>query len=193
MNKEYWQEYYKDRDRQKESDFALFCLKHLPDGEITLVDVGAGDGRDSVFFSMYTTKVIAVEPVDTGMPTAEYGFEHAVGTLDEFAEEIQYLKLPKPNVIYARWFLHAVEREVEDILLDFTMKEKATLMAEFRVLGDVIEDDSHERRLIDPKKIAGKLLDRGFIIKHMEVGHGFSKQGNDDPKLCRLIAEYKGR
>ena len=62
MNKEYWEIYYsKHREPNKPSSFALFCVNYVKAG-CTLIELGCGNGRDSIFFSREVDlSVIAVD------------------------------------------------------------------------------------------------------------------------------------
>lgn len=171
MNEQYWKNYYKGKEQNYPSDFALFCLSRIPNGSL-IVDLGAGDTRDTHILS---TKVdcIAVEPNND---------EVAYNNLHE-------VEARRVDIVYARWFFHAIEEEVEDDILDWCAKNGVTLMAEFRVVGGEAPDNSHERRLIDGAVFLRKLLDRGFKIEYYEESYGFSKVGNNDPYLGRVIAK----
>ena len=56
----YWNNYYKEKKVVlPNSDFSTFCLKQINSNE-SLIDIGCGDGRDSLFFSksgIFTTGV----------------------------------------------------------------------------------------------------------------------------------------
>lgn len=210
----YWQKYYKDKPQMKPSQFSQFCLPLIPYGA-QILDIGSGDGRD---VSLLRTKgdVYAVDP-NNFIVAADHSYELS---LEEFV--VQYPHWQNA-VFYARWFLHAVKENVENILLDFVKQNEGTLMVEFRALGDV-SDNSHYRRPIDPTKLVEKLLKKGFVIEYLSVGRNFSVMESnldaltewyakhpleapppnvlkglsefshypqDNPYLCRLIANYK--
>ena len=196
MNEKYWPGFYKDKEVARRSEFAYFCRNLI--GRCNFLEVGAGDGRDTLFFNevneLSIRKINYLAVIEPNNILEIDKVDHYQGTFEEY---IDNGKCP-PNrpsggscfdYIYARWFIHAVSEEVEDKLLEFAKEQKATLMLEFRILGDE-PDDTHERRLIDLEKFTTKLLGIGFVIKHLEQGHGLSKVGDNDPLLARVIAEY---
>ena len=183
MNDKYWEKFYKDKDLMEPSLFACFCQSKIKNNSHVL-EIGAGEGRDTRLFGQYCT-IAAIEPNIKQIANVPGTVRHFHGSFEKFILENK----EKFDIIYSRWFIHAVEEEVEDKLLWFAKKQGAILMLEFRVIGDE-SDDTHERRLIDPVKLFEKLINRGFIIKHFEIGHGLSKQGDDDPFLARVIAGY---
>ena len=61
MDIEYWENYYKDNNEPfLPSDFASYVLNKL-DQYSTLVDVGCGNGRDSIFFSKNNIKTVGID------------------------------------------------------------------------------------------------------------------------------------
>ena len=51
MDENYWENYYKShRNPTASSSFAIFCTKYIQNSK-TLVELGCGNGRDSVFLS----------------------------------------------------------------------------------------------------------------------------------------------
>ena len=49
----YWESFYKKKNKFKESTFAKFVYKKIKNKKLNgaLIDIGCGNGRDSVFFS----------------------------------------------------------------------------------------------------------------------------------------------
>lgn len=177
MNNKYWKKYYKNKKRQKPSPFFDFCKDKITFDD-TVLDFGAGDGRDTYAIFRITEAIAYIEP-NNKLPFL--GFEN-IEAIDETDINL--------DIIYARWVIHAVSEKTENKIIDLAVKNKATLMLEFRVIGDK-PDKTHKRRLIEPYNFQEKLKKKGFIIKEIKIGYGFSKVGDNDPKLCRIIAEYQ--
>ena len=185
MNQNYWLKFYRDKEKSKPSAFAKFCYKFIKPGD-QLIEVASGDGRDSVLFQQKGNLKVAVEPNNSLI--TKLGIGQFVGTFDDFVMRSQGA-LFDYDIVYARWFIHAVPEETENLLIEFAKEKNATLMLEFRIEGDK-PDDTHKRRLINPEKFLEKLTKNGFSIKYYKQGYGFSKKGKDDPYLARVIAEH---
>jgi len=190
MNEKYWPEFYKNKEINKPSEFAFFCFMNFlikrEYDNIRLLEVGAGDGRDTKLFSRHIEDLTVIEPNNENVENI--GCMYHKKKFENFEKIYHGVRF---DYIYARWFLHAVSKDVEDKLIDFAIKNNSIIMLEFRIIGDK-PDYTHERRLIDLEKFIKKLLDKGFVIKHLEKGKGLSKVGDNDPLLARVIAEYNG-
>lgn len=165
----YWEKHYKNTDQKPPSDFVKFCTKYIPFG-CNIVDLGAGDFRDTKVLEAFGN-CESVEPNNEGS-------SHL--TIDNIAYQV--------GVVYARWFFHSVGEETENKVIDWCKQNGLILMTEFRLRG--CDDDSHQRRIINGTKFLKKLIDNGFKVVHYSEGYGFSKIGNDDPYLGRVIAQY---
>ena len=63
-DKKYWSEYYSNNQKPTDaSSFAVFVQEKLEKGK-TLIELGCGNGRDSVYFAGHGVNVIAVDQVD---------------------------------------------------------------------------------------------------------------------------------
>lgn len=188
MNPDYWPKYYKDHKLMPPSQFVTLCLNKIKNGD-NILDVGAGDGRDSVVLAIASKNtVVAIEP-NASLHNLD-GVQQITSSFERYVTLTH--PMPKPDVVYARWFIHAVTEHVEKLLIEHAATHEATLMLEFRIEGDT-PDDTHDRRLINPYKLVQQLVERGYIITHFEIGTGLSVHGTDDPYLARIIAEHKRR
>ena len=165
-NDEYWKTYYKEHRKRLASDFVKFCLPRIPE-DSHIVDLAAGDGRDT---DLLATRGICI-PVEPNNDAVKLNYLH----------EVEYA-----DVVYARWFFHAVDEETEDETLRWCRDNGVILMAEMR--AEHSDDDSHLRRVIDSEIFLKKLTRFVFDVTHFEKSRGFSKVGNDDPLLIRVIA-----
>lgn len=166
-NEDYWRDYYLKAERQPPSDFAVWAKPRIRGSLVW--DIGCGDGRDTGYLT-----AVGVDPFSPP--------PHAPAKFEDFAKEHE---CSPSDTVYARWFLHSVESEVEDQLLDWT---KGQLLVEARVKGDNT-DDTHWRRPVDPDHFWRKLHSVGYDVLYFSVRHGYSKVGDDDPYLLRVDAQ----
>ena len=114
----------------------------------------------------------------------------------------------KYDVIYCRFFLHAIDENSEDKLINLIKdaKKKQTLVFfEFRNNKDKIFkkfkkkmntnlyefEKGHFRRIIDPKAFQKKFLfKKKFKIIYEKSGKNFSIIKNDNPNLSRMIFKF---
>jgi hypothetical protein len=174
MNSEYWQKYYADKKPQKPSPFAKFCRRRIPKESI-IIDMAAGDMRDTE----YLAEVGSCIPVEPNNEEVHCKALSGLGRL-------------RPDILYARWFFHAIDEEEEDRVLAWCAERRVDIMAEYRIIGDK-PDDTHTRRLIDPEVFLKKLEAKGYEVKYYATGRGFSKVRGDDPLLARVFAKSKRR
>ena len=115
MNKEYWEIYYsKHREPNKPSSFALFCVNYVKAG-CTLIELGCGNGRDSIFFSREVDlSVIAVDQCQEELSFLEknYKMENLTFRFDDFTRLKK--ETYKLDYVYSRFTLHAIEEVEED-------------------------------------------------------------------------------
>ena len=162
----YWNTYYKNNKKIKESSFARFAIKKI-DKNSKIIDIGCGNGRDSFFFSKNNLNVTAIDISKNAIKNNSL----------KSNKNLKFLKFDigkntmskKFDVIYCRFFVHAISEKNENKLITLIkkIKKKNTLaFFEFRnhkdrmfqkkkikKHNDVIEfEKGHFRRIIDPKK-----------------------------------------
>lgn len=170
MNDNYWKDFYKGKSTPSSSSFYNFVRDRVSINDIVL-DVGAGDGRDTFPLSV-RCKVYTVEP-NNHLPWVNFKSIKDVNII--------------PTIVYARFFFHAVEEEVENDVLDFCQYNRVKLFAEFRT--EPVANADHSRRPIDPVNFISKLVDRGYTNIELYIGR-FSRYKDDNPLLARIIASY---
>lgn len=165
-NEAYWTDYYQTHEVLPPSPFAVWAKPRIRGCWVW--DIGCGDGRDTVYL-----KACGVDP-------------HAPNSWGRMqVEDLMVFSGGHHDTVYARWFLHAVEEDVEDKLLNWT---RGQLLVEARVIGDDV-DNTHWRRPIDPDAFLAKLVALNYSVKYFEVDRGFSVVGDDDPLLLRVDAQ----
>ena len=60
-NSEYWDKYYNNKKiALPNSDFSKFALKYIKTNS-SMIDIGCGDGRDSLFFAKNNIKTLGID------------------------------------------------------------------------------------------------------------------------------------
>jgi len=199
---QYWNQYYgKDAAVKPPSDFAKVVVEHM-EKDKQLIDLGCGNGRDSMFFCKNGIKVTAVnssqaaiELFDKSMPI--------LALCDDFVET-NALKCMEYDYCYARWSIHAISKVQQDKILPNiynALKAGGLFFSESRTINDVkcgqgtplgeneYYADQHYRRFLDPAAFIAQLKDIGFEIRHVDESDKFSVMGDDSPTLIRVIAK----
>lgn len=181
-NKKYWTNFYKSFDEKNPSNFAIFCNDNFNLKNTLIVDLGCGNGRDTIFFHNLGYKVWGVDEVCPVRKGYVFIKKDALTFLKEIDTGI------KNGIAYCRFFFHAIDEETENKILDNLKRNFRTLMAEFRSDAGSC-DETHYRRLINGNKFLKKLIAKGFKILYFQEGRGFSPYGKEDPLLIRIIAQ----
>ncbi len=207
---EYWNGYYsKNLAVTTPSPFALFVYENYLTKNSTLLELGCGNGRDSLFFHSNGIKITAVDASNVAI------------------NELQKLRLPDANFIcgnfvdskiiysqkynfcYARFSLHAITEAQENILLNNVaqvLNQDKTggggkFFIEVRSVNDELYGkgepvgknsfiyNSHFRRFIDKKELENNLIAKNFRIDYSEESSEFAPFGNDKPSVIRVIAQ----
>jgi SAM-dependent methyltransferase len=198
----YWNEYYgKDRAPKPPSDFAKFAMEHMQKGKL-LIDLGCGNGRDSIFFCSSSLKVTAVDSSKGAIESFDKNIP-ILAICDDFIKT-NALNCVDYDYCYARWSIHAINKSQQDELLPNvyrSLKSGGLFFSESRTINDVkygqgeplgeyeFFADDHYRRFLDPEAFLEQLRQIGFEIVHFEESDKFSVMGDDSPTLIRVIAK----
>lgn len=202
----YWNKYYSNISEIKAmpSDFAVTIEKELcPNAHI--LEVGCGNGRDSLYFLSKGHNITAVDGSDTAINRLceiTVDNKNALFVCDNFVKcDVLYQR--KYDCIYSRFTLHAITGEQEDEMLSKikdALAKDGLLCIEARTIHDDIYGkgkevgynsyyyNNHFRRFIDVDEFKEKLISFGFKIITLEESVGFSKTEKSDPMLMRCVA-----
>lgn len=208
----YWDAYYRQRPEilNQCSPFATEMMKviygQMAEGEAKyLLDLGCGNGRDSVFFAQNKLHVVGIDASGTAIEILEETYDedaYLEFVCDDFVTA-NVLFQREYDYCYSRFTLHAINEKQEEQLIGNVykaLKKNGLFMIEARTihdriygLGEQVEKNAyryndHYRRFIEPAEIMRKMVRIGFTIVHSEEGSGFSKTETEDPVLLRLIA-----
>ena len=117
----YWDTYYKNNRKIKESSFARFVIKKI-DKNSEIIDIGCGNGRDSFFFSKNDLKVTAIDISKNAIKNNSL----------KSSKNLKFLKFDigkntmskKFDFIYCRFFVHAINEKNENKLITLIKKIK---------------------------------------------------------------------
>ncbi|GBQ35250.1 hypothetical protein HLH34_01515 [Gluconacetobacter azotocaptans] len=187
------------------SQFSVFVASEFPDADF-IIDIGCGNGRDAFFFCKQGYRVVAVDAcaaaIDSiegkgagiGGPLALQCRIDAIGTAAEIGRVLTENGIEGQGVIYARFFLHAVDHGGENAFLE-VCREISTLRdvsvaVEFRTIRDRSlpkETPDHFRRYLNPVEFVQNAARFGFRTVYLTEGFGFAKYRSDDAHVARVI------
>ena len=125
----YWNKYYKNNIVvSKQSDFAKFVLKRIKKTTGSLIDIGCGNARDTIFFINNKVNAFGCDRSSTIIRKNNKNkkiFYH----MNFCKKEI---KLPKKfNFFYARFFIHAISLKEEEIFFKNIKKKYRFILSNF--------------------------------------------------------------
>ena len=204
MDKEYWDKYYAShRVPDQPSLFAQFVFNdYLSKKGGNLLELGCGNGRDSLYFSRQGISVLAVDQVESEIAFLE---KEKTGEHLRFQSgDFTALALDeKFGCVYSRFTLHSIREEEECKVLKWCYDHSlpdGLFCIEARSVGDpkllagdrVSENenivDGHYRRYFNLKAFKGRLESEGFSILYAEEKTGFAPFGDEDPPVVRIVA-----
>ena len=208
MDKEYWKEFYKNKKGdQNPSLFAQFVLKnYCKDEKYDLIELGCGNGRDSLFLSKNGIKVLAIDQVK----------EEITNLSDQFGnnESLQFKCSDFTNlgnertfdIAYSRFTLHSINLIEQKRVLSWVYKQlnitglfcievrgkKNELFKKGKKVaneGNAYIYEDHYRRFIDLDIFCTELNNLGFTIEYAQESKGFAPYNNSDEAFIRVIAK----
>ncbi len=199
----YWNSFYKDSINSKKfkqpSPFAEFCAESFFSSQskkLRILDIGCGNGRDSIAFSALGHEVLGIdrsEFVEKSNPKIKnLNFKQLeISAIDQIPLDF--------DIIYCRFVLHSINEATQNNLLR-TLFEKsnpnAIFLFEFRTdrdplmqEGDHISENeritTHYRRFINTAKFSEIIAEIGFKVAFFVESNGLAKFENEDPVVAR--------
>jgi len=192
----YWNKIYNNNKiTLKGSPFAKFCMQYL-EKDYSILDIGCGNGRDSMFFADMGINVNAIDRSTNIIETLRAEKTRPNLSFHNMdVKSLPYTRFDKMQALYCRFFLHSISFEDEITLLEYAYDVLAPgglLMIETRSILDKDLNkhyNDHSRRYNDIDTIQWNLSRIGFVVEHQEHGQGLSPYKSEDPYLIRLIAK----
>ncbi len=187
------------------SPFAQWVQQRDPSDRAVL-DVGAGNCRDSLYFARQGRAVTALdfsmgvlertvrnaEPDDPEIATAPINLNDAREVL---ALGTELARRDDPTDVYCRLTLDAVEpvgRENILRLASMVLRREGHLYLEFRTQRDRLTDHHFDlpRKFLSPRTVVKEIEERGGRVVHQESGRGRARFEDEDPFVCRIVASW---
>ena len=209
-DKNYWSDYYLKNNKPTDpSSFAKYIINML-DKNKTLIELGCGNGRDSVFFADHNLNVIAVDQVENEIEFLNENYSRAKLNFvcDDFTNlnesQNEMIKNSKFDYVYSRFTFHSINEKKEDRTLDWISENlnDGLFLLEARSVNDPMfkkgENLSHNenftdhyRRYMDLDNFCQKLESKNFEILFKIEDKDLAPYKDDNPYLIRIIARVK--
>lgn len=202
-NKDHWDQFYQSRIVDSApSLFSHYVVNEYP-GRRTIVEVGCGDGRDALWFGAHGLRVIGFDSSSHAIarcidrarsPILQCHFQVLDVGHESLTKALElYDIIPKETLIYARFFLHAINDAEEQAFLG----EIAPLVragARFCVEARSVEDEdlpkvepSHFRRFISLPGLETRCRALGMRLERSQTGKGLAPYRHEDPVILRAV------
>lgn len=201
--KKYWDKFYSEKKAPlKSSSFAKFSLRFIKDKkDDILIDVGCGNGRDTLFFLKKGFKCYGIDQSKSIITKNKKIYpKYKKYFLQKDLSKINFSKITKKNFsIYSRFSLHAINDYEEKNFfnnlfksekLKYLMIETRTVHDELFGKGKKISDNEyltdHYRRFINPIEVKKRLKNK-FKLIYSFLGKNVAKFKKENPKVLRII------
>lgn len=203
-DRDYWNEYYSKRICPTDpSDFAKYVARFLEPNRV-LVDLGCGNGRDSIFFAKKDLHVIAIDLADEAIAMLRIQNQETIRfLLDDFVHSSVH-RPDSYDYAYSRFTLHAISKDQGDELIKnvfrglkaggkFFIEVRGTKDPLFGLGQQIAENtffyNGHSRRFVVLEELIQDLKNVGFSIEYSAEQTGFAVFQEHDPPVIRVVAE----
>ncbi len=208
-DKEYWTNYYVENSNPTEqTSFAEFILPKLEKNK-NLIELGCGNGRDSIYFSQNGLNVVAIDQVQSEVDFLNKNYKHE--SIDFLCDDFTNLEKTNHNLIkntnfkyvYSRFTFHSINEKKENRTLDWieaNLEKEGLFLLEARSINDPMIKQgktlsgtenftTHYRRYMELDKIINKLESRNFEIILKVENNNLAIYKDDNPYVIRIIAK----
>ena len=202
-NTDYWNRYYRNKVcSTKPSPFAQYVATLVEPGK-QMVDLGCGNGRDTLYFAGLGLKVIGIDLSLSAIQMLEsQNAANASFFCGDFICHSNHT-LECYDYAYSRFTIHAINPKQETMLLQtmyHALKPGGKFFVEVRSVHDPLYGkgkqvernaffyDNHYRRFIVLDELVQSLERCGYRIEYAKEQTGFAPYGNDDPPVIRVVA-----
>ncbi|WP_294364812.1 class I SAM-dependent methyltransferase [uncultured Clostridium sp.] len=202
-DKEYWNKFYNKNSLPFEkSDFAYFILNNYIEKGKSLIEMGCGNGRDSIYFSKNGVKVIGVDQAENEINFLNSEFKN--DNIEFLCGDFTKLNLKNSfDYVYSRFTIHSIPEDGEDRLLNWSFCNLHTgggIFIEARSIRDDLYSEGtkisktenftdHYRRYVNKDILIKKLKKIGFYIIYEIESKGLAVYKDEDPYIVRIVGK----
>ncbi len=192
---DYWDEFYTLNGVVHEpSSFARHVEgKYLERGN-NLLELGCGNGRDSIYFA---EKGKIVSALDLSSQTIQslklMNVKNTIFFNQDFSQLSNFVNF---DYVYSRFTFHSIDEQSEQAVLQQipkVLKSGGLFLMEARSLKDKalpkVFGTNHFRRYLDYDATVKKIEKLNFKVLEKEERQGLSPYKDEDPFLIRIVAE----
>jgi len=198
-NSKYWDKYYNNKKEiLPNSPFSKFTLPYLQP-KLSLIDIGCGDGRDSLFFAKNNIETLGVDfSKITILKNKKYENDNLkfkrlnLMKIDDISQSFNYA--------YCRFMLHAINYEIQERTFDWMSKNILNkIFIETRITDSKVDSQkyNHFRRDLTKDEVITSLEKYDLKIVYSKVSRNFSKYKkaysvkdlNHNPLLLRIVIQ----
>ncbi|MEP2025932.1 MAG: class I SAM-dependent methyltransferase [Reichenbachiella sp.] len=199
-DKEFWEDFYSNKKGTLEpSPFATFVFYEIGI-KGTIVELGCGNGRDSLFFSDEGLNVFGIDQCQTTISRLnDLGRKNSRFEVKDFTS---LGDLGQFDNVYSRFTLHSVSKNQATDTLNWAysaLKVGGKFCIEVRSINDElfgqgteVEKDAfvtdHYRRFVRLDEMVDELNSIGFKIEFSTESKGLAVYKDEDPSVIRIIA-----
>lgn len=199
----YWNKFYENAsDIEHPSLFAKTIGKEL-ETDKNLLELGCGNGRDSLYFYQLGLNVTAIDASDSviHMLQKKYQEGNICFICDDFVCS-PTIFAGQYDYCYSRFTIHAINEEQESEVIKNVYKVLKTggaFFIEVRSINDELYGkgknvgrnayvyEGHYRRFIVKEELEQKLIEVGFTIEYSNEQRDFAPFGDSNPPIIRII------
>lgn len=200
MDKAYWESYYAHVSfKSNPSDFAQFLFNEYS-LKGSIIELGCGNGRDSIFFSSKGLEVIGVDQCTYSIHKLNELYNPKINFIvDDFTNLNNDIKAIN---IYSRFTFHSIDMESAQRTIKWAAKTiqggyfaievrsvKDDLYGEGEKIGKDTWFTDHTRRFVRLNEIINDLKSVGFRILFSKESKGLAIYKDEDPVIIRIIAQ----